>query len=70
MLQSILLSEDVIILARYISFLSGLGTRQAQKGQIIQREGSGEDLKLTVIFRGGLKKKLLAKYADLEIVGH
>jgi DNA helicase-2/ATP-dependent DNA helicase PcrA len=40
------------------------------EGQIIQREGSGEDLKLTVIFRGGLKKKLLAKYADLEIVGH
>jgi DNA helicase-2/ATP-dependent DNA helicase PcrA len=40
------------------------------EGQIIQREGSGENLKLTVIFRGGLKKKLLAKYADLEIVGH
>jgi DNA helicase-2/ATP-dependent DNA helicase PcrA len=40
------------------------------EGQISQREGSGEDLKLTVIFRGGLKKKLLAKYADLEIVGH
>jgi DNA helicase-2/ATP-dependent DNA helicase PcrA len=40
------------------------------EGQIIQREGSGENLKLTVVFKGGLKKKLLAKYADLEIVGH
>jgi DNA helicase-2/ATP-dependent DNA helicase PcrA len=40
------------------------------EGQIIQREGFGENLKLTVIFRGGVKKKLLAKYADLEIVGH
>jgi DNA helicase-2/ATP-dependent DNA helicase PcrA len=40
------------------------------EGQIIQREGFGENLKLTVIFKGGIKKKLLAKYADLEIVGH
>ena len=40
------------------------------EGQIIQREGYGENLKLTVVFKGGIKKKLLAKYADLEIVGH
>jgi DNA helicase-2/ATP-dependent DNA helicase PcrA len=40
------------------------------EGQIIQREGSGENLKLIVVFRGGIRKKLLAKYADLEIVGH
>ena len=40
------------------------------EGQIIQREGFGENLKLTVVFRGGTRKKLLAKYADLEIVGH
>jgi DNA helicase-2/ATP-dependent DNA helicase PcrA len=40
------------------------------EGQIIQREGFGENLKLTVVFKGGIKKKLLAKYADLEIVGH
>jgi len=40
------------------------------EGQIIQREGFGENLKLTVVFRGGIRKKLLAKYADLEIVGH
>lgn len=40
------------------------------EGQIIQREGSGENLKLTVVFRGGIRKKLLAKYADLEIVGY
>lgn len=40
------------------------------EGQIIQREGFGENLKLIVVFKGGSKKKLLAKYADLEIVGH
>jgi DNA helicase-2/ATP-dependent DNA helicase PcrA len=40
------------------------------EGQIIQREGFGENLKLTVVFKGGVKKKLLAKYADLEILGH
>jgi DNA helicase-2/ATP-dependent DNA helicase PcrA len=40
------------------------------EGQIIHREGFGENLKLTVVFKGGMKKKLLAKYADLEIVGH
>ncbi len=39
------------------------------EGKIVQREGAGENLTLTVIFRGGIKKKLLAKYADLEIVG-
>lgn len=40
------------------------------EGQIVQREGFGENLKLTVVFKGGIRKKLLAKYADLEIVGH
>jgi DNA helicase-2/ATP-dependent DNA helicase PcrA len=38
-------------------------------GQIVHREGSGENLTLVVIFRGGVKKKLLAKYADLEVIG-
>jgi len=39
------------------------------EGRIVHREGVGENLTLTVIFSGGIKKKLLAKYADLEIVG-
>ncbi len=39
------------------------------EGQIIHREGSGENLQLIVVFRGGIRKKLLAKYADLEILG-
>jgi DNA helicase-2/ATP-dependent DNA helicase PcrA len=39
------------------------------EGQILHREGSGEDLKLIVSFRGGFRKKLLAKYANLEILG-
>jgi DNA helicase-2/ATP-dependent DNA helicase PcrA len=39
------------------------------EGVILFREGSGDNLTLTVVFRGGVKKKLLVKYADLEIVG-
>jgi DNA helicase-2/ATP-dependent DNA helicase PcrA len=38
------------------------------EGQIVHREGAGENLKLTVVFRGGARKKLLAKYANLEIL--
>lgn len=40
------------------------------EGTIVHREGAGENLKLTVVFGGGMKKKLLAKYADLEIMGY
>ncbi len=39
------------------------------EGQILHREGAGENLKLIVSFRGGFRKKLLAKYANLEILG-
>ena len=39
------------------------------EGRIVHREGFCENLKLTVLFSGGIKKKLLARYADLEIVG-
>ena len=39
------------------------------EGQILHREGSGENMKLIVAFRGGIRKKLLAKYASLEILG-
>jgi DNA helicase-2/ATP-dependent DNA helicase PcrA len=39
------------------------------EGKIVHREGAGENLTLIVVFRGGIRKKLLAKYADLEIVG-
>ncbi len=37
-------------------------------GEIVKKEGMGENLQLTVLFNEG-KKKLLAKYANLEIVG-
>ncbi len=37
-------------------------------GEIIKKEGMGENLQLIVLFNGG-KKKLMAKYANLEIVG-
>lgn len=38
------------------------------EGVILSREGSGENLILVVVFRNGIKKKLLAKYACLEII--
>ncbi|WP_413853762.1 ATP-dependent helicase [Candidatus Ruminimicrobium bovinum] len=37
-------------------------------GKIIEKSGSGDDLKLIVLFNGGQWKKLLAKYANLKIV--
>jgi DNA helicase-2/ATP-dependent DNA helicase PcrA len=39
------------------------------KGIIVSREGSGEDLMITVRFDGYGNKKLMAKYAHLEIIG-
>ena len=36
-------------------------------GKIIDKSGSGDDLKLIVLFNGGQWKKLLAKYANLKI---
>ena len=32
-------------------------------------EGRGEGLKLTIRFRGGVRKKVLAAYAKLELLG-
>ncbi|EQB62959.1 MAG: hypothetical protein RBG1_1C00001G0538 [candidate division Zixibacteria bacterium RBG-1] len=37
-------------------------------GEIVKKDGMGENLQLIVLFNGG-KKKLMAKYANLEIVG-
>ena len=37
-------------------------------GKIIEKSGSGDDLKLIVLFNGGQWKKLLAKYANLKII--
>ncbi|UCH10414.1 MAG: UvrD-helicase domain-containing protein [Fidelibacterota bacterium] len=36
------------------------------KGQITEREGVGDNLKLTVTFSGGKQKKLVARYANLH----
>ncbi|MGH9439179.1 MAG: hypothetical protein ACRD22_15100 [Terriglobia bacterium] len=35
-------------------------------GTIVEREGEGEDLKLTVSFPGYGRKKLIERYASLE----
>ena len=37
-------------------------------GKIIEKSGSGDDLKLIVLFNGGQWKKLLAKFANLKII--
>jgi len=38
------------------------------RGKIIDLDGNGGDSKITVIFHGNVKKKLIAKYANLKIV--
>jgi hypothetical protein len=49
-----------------------LGTRVKHSkygyGTILRTEGSGEDLKLTVSFISHGLKKMIAKYAELEVV--
>jgi len=49
-----------------------LGTRVKHAkygyGTILRTEGSGDDLKLTVSFISHGLKKMIAKYAELEIV--
>lgn len=37
------------------------------KGQILQRIGFGDDLRVVVLFENNVKKKLMAKYADLRV---
>jgi DNA helicase-2/ATP-dependent DNA helicase PcrA len=37
-------------------------------GTVLRAEGSGEDLKLTVSFPGAGAKRLVARYAGLELV--
>ncbi|MGB2698234.1 MAG: UvrD-helicase domain-containing protein [Candidatus Zixiibacteriota bacterium] len=39
------------------------------EGKIIKKEGFGESTRLLVKFKAGFTKKLMAKYADLEIIG-
>jgi len=40
------------------------------RGKIVGREGSGENLMLTIKFECAGQKKIMAKYASLEIIGH
>jgi DNA helicase-2/ATP-dependent DNA helicase PcrA len=49
-----------------------LGTRvrhqQFGDGKVIDRSGAGEDLKLVILFDTGQWKKLVVKYANLEVI--
>jgi DNA helicase-2/ATP-dependent DNA helicase PcrA len=36
------------------------------KGRIVDVEGEGEDMKLCIVFPGGIKKKVLASYVELD----
>jgi len=40
------------------------------EGVVMRSEGVGENLKLTVMFPGHRLKKILVKYADLEIISY
>ncbi|MBK8148125.1 MAG: UvrD-helicase domain-containing protein [Acidobacteria bacterium] len=50
------------------SFVPGAHVRHAKygKGLVLRREGSGDNVKLTVSFPGFGQKKLIEKYANLE----
>ena len=37
------------------------------KGKILNVEGSGPEAKVTVMFQGNVKKKLVAKFANLDV---
>ena len=37
-------------------------------GQVLTIEGSGDDMRLTIYFDGQGRRKLMAKYAKLEVV--
>ncbi len=39
------------------------------EGRIVKKEGFGESTRLLVRFKAGFTKKLMARYADLEIIG-
>ena len=51
-------------------FLPGVHVRHIKygKGLILRREGSGDNVKLTISFPGFGQKKLIEKFAKLEIV--
>lgn len=40
------------------------------EGEVIKKEGFGEDMRVEVKFRAGFKKLLMVKYAELEILGY
>ena len=52
------------------SFVPGVHVRHAKygKGLVLRREGTGDGVKLTVSFPGFGQKKLIEKYANLEII--
>ena len=52
------------------SFVPGVHVRHEKygKGLVLRREGTGDSVKLTVSFPGFGQKKLIEKYANLEII--
>lgn len=52
----------------WTQFSVGMGVRHPEfgEGKIIEKSGSGETLKVVVLFNSGQWKKLLVKYANLE----
>jgi DNA helicase-2/ATP-dependent DNA helicase PcrA len=56
------------VVDRHVPFPIGCAVRHAQfgEGKVIERSGSGEDLKLVVLFNTGQWKKLVARYANLQ----
>jgi len=61
-------AENEVRAAAVADFLPGSYVRHAKygRGLVLRREGSGDQLKLTVSFPGYGQKKLIEKYAGLE----
>ena len=61
-------ADDGVRAPSVSDFLPGSYVRHAKygRGLVLRREGSGDQLKLTVSFPGYGQKKLIEKYAALE----
>lgn len=61
-------SDEVVDETRFLEFSVGMRVRHSEfgSGKIIEKSGTGDGLKVVVLFDSGQWKKLLVKYAGLE----
>jgi DNA helicase II / ATP-dependent DNA helicase PcrA len=61
-------SDEVVEETNWMAFSVGMRVKHAEFGfgKIIEKSGTGDSLKVVVLFDSGAWKKLLVKYAGLE----